>query len=79
MLGELNSQWETRYNHKITSVLPTMAPECNLARKRTRVEIKRKDRQTKRKIATHVSEQMKENATLIHLAEGESLATYSRK
>ena len=75
VLGELNSQWETRYNHKLTSMLPTMAPECNLARKQTRVEIKRKDRQTKRKIATHVSKQMK----LIHLAEGESLATYSRK
>ena len=59
-LGELNAQWETQYNHKITSVLPTMAPECNLARKQTRVEIKKK-------IASHVTEQMKENATLIHL------------
>ncbi len=79
VLGELNARWETRYDHKITSVLPTMAPECNLARKQTRVESKRKDRQMKKKIATHVTEQMKENATPIHLAESESLATYSRK
>ena len=43
VLGELNAQWESRYDHKITSVLPTMAPECNLARKQTRVEVKRKE------------------------------------
>ena len=74
MLGELNTQWETRYDHKITSGLPSMVPECSLAKKQLGLKL----RERTKKIATHISEQMKENAILIHLAEGESFS-YHRK
>ena len=73
VLGDLNNHWEECYGHSYSSVLPRLAPETNLTNKRTRVERKQEDRKMKRKIASHINQQLGENATLTVLAEAESL------
>ena len=79
VLGELNAQWENRYDHTLTSALPRVAPQYNLTEKRKKVETKKRNRQEKRKISRHIAHQLGENATITHLAEAESLSSYRRK
>lgn len=79
VLKEANSQWAEKYGHSLTEVLPKMCPEAKLIPKKTKVEIKREKRNTKRKLSTHISQQMSTNATITTLASGESLAQYHRK
>ena len=79
VLGDLNNHWEECYGHSYSSVLPRLAPETNLTNKRTRVERKQEDRKMKRKITSHINQQLGENATLTVLAEAESLQAYRRK
>ena len=56
-----------------------MVPQHNLTLKKTKVEIKWRDRENKKKIAAHITHQLGENATLTLLLEGESLSSYGWK
>ena len=76
VLGELNEQWENRYDHKLTSAIPTVAPQYNLTERKSKSE---RNRQVKRQISQHIAHQLGENATISHLAEAESLSSYRRK
>ena len=79
VLGDLNRQWENRYGHSYSSVVTKLAPEANLTKKKTKLELKQQNRKTKRKIANHINQQLSENTTLTVLAEAESMQAYRRK
>ena len=38
VLGELNNAWENRYDHALTSIIPSMVPQHNLIAKKTKAE-----------------------------------------
>ena len=80
VLGELNNAWENRYDHSLSSIIPSVVPQHNLVTKKTKVEAKRKDREVKKNnnISAHITHQLGENATLTLLAEGESISSYKR-
>ena len=78
-MGDLNKQWEDRYGHSYSSVLTKLAPDANLTKKKTKLEQKQQNRNTKRKIVHHINQQLSENATLTVLAEAESMQAYRRK
>ena len=61
------------------SIIPSMVPQHNLVSKKTKLETKQRDRETKKKISAYITHQLGENATMILLAEGESLSSYKRK
>ena len=79
VLAELNPIWESRYTHSFAESIPRMLPECNLVRKKCKVEKTEEDRRRKRKIVSDINNQLAQNATMTVLAEAESLASYSRK
>ena len=54
-------------------------PECELVQNKARVEKKRENRAQKRKIVAHINAHFAQNATMSHLAEAESQASYRRK
>ena len=77
VLSELNCTWEVK--HTFSATLSKNVPEAQLSLKKSRAEKKKEDRIQKRKIAKHITEQLKENITMSVLAEGESLSSYNRK
>lgn len=79
VLMELNATWEGKFEHPFSVVLPKHVPEAQLSIKNLRAEKKKDDRAQKRKIAQHITEQLKENVTMSVLAEGESLSSYNQK
>ena len=79
VLGELNQAWHERFSHTFTHSLPTVLPECNLTKRKTKAEVKKEDRVRKRKIVQHVNDHYSENMAMVVLAEAESLASYGRK
>ena len=79
VLHELNEQWQDKYSHSLSSVMPVLAPQENLIIKPTKLERKKTDRDTKRKVVTEISKKMAEGNTITLLAEADSLSSYSRK
>jgi len=79
VLKEVNSQWENMYGHTFTDALPKLCPEAQLRPKKSKEELKKRNRKQQRKISKHVTQQMRKNATITTLATGESLAQYHQK
>ena len=79
VLGDLNKQWDDCHGHSYSSVLAKLAPEANLTKKKTKLEQKQQNRNSKRKFVNHINQQLSENATLTVLAEAESMQAYRRK
>ena len=79
VLHELNKTWEERFGQKITTVLPQIMPEANLAPKVSKLHRKKEDQTRKRNFVKQVNEQFAKNATMTVLAEVESMSSYRRK
>lgn len=79
VISELNEQWQSKYSHSLSSIMPALAPQENLITKQTKLQKKKVDRDVKRKVVTEVSDKMAERNTITLLAEADSLSSYSRK
>ena len=79
VLSELNPAWENQFSRTFTEAITKVLPECELVQNKARVEKKRKHRAQKRKIVAHINAHCAQNATMSHLTEAESQASYSRK
>ncbi len=63
VLEELNTKWEEKFEHPITTVLPKIMPEANLTRKEPKSHKKMQNRQQKRKFINEVNQRLAKNAT----------------
>lgn len=79
VLRELNEQWEKKYDHSLSSVIPNLAPKENLVLKETKSERKNRSRTMKRQLVQEITKKIGESTTITILAEGESMGSYSRK
>lgn len=79
VLAELNPVWQNQFSRSFTESVPNILPECNLVQKKTKLELKKKDRVQKRKIIRHINDHFAKTTTMSVLAEAESLASYGRK
>ena len=79
LLTEIDMQWEDRYEHSFTDMLPQNVPDTNLTKKKTKGERKKEERARKRKLVEYINQQQAKNTTMSILAEAESLSSYNRK